>query len=159
VGVFEQFPYTNFHNLNLDWILQTMKEYGVSIAEFETRVNDLIIGLEKSSDITDKRKLSATGDFTGTIAGKKVSDLLADLLTFETKTLITTSRRLSPTGNFTGDLNGKPVINVLGDITNALSLCQTLIGLVNDRESIGTIYDGGLFDGSPIVNTIEGGLF
>jgi len=25
-GVFEQFPYTNFHDLNLDWILQKMKE-------------------------------------------------------------------------------------------------------------------------------------
>lgn len=26
MGVFEHFPYTNFHNLNLDWLLQTMKE-------------------------------------------------------------------------------------------------------------------------------------
>lgn len=25
-GLFEQFPYTNFHNLNLDWILQKYKE-------------------------------------------------------------------------------------------------------------------------------------
>lgn len=25
-GVFEQFPYTDFHRLNMDWILQTIKE-------------------------------------------------------------------------------------------------------------------------------------
>lgn len=26
MGIFEQFPYTNFHNLNLDWILKTVKD-------------------------------------------------------------------------------------------------------------------------------------
>lgn len=26
MGIFEQFPYTNFHNLNLDWILKTMQD-------------------------------------------------------------------------------------------------------------------------------------
>lgn len=26
MGLFEHFPYTNFHDLNLDWILKTVKE-------------------------------------------------------------------------------------------------------------------------------------
>lgn len=27
MGVFEQFPYTNFHDLNLDWIVSKIKEF------------------------------------------------------------------------------------------------------------------------------------
>lgn len=26
MGIFEQLPYTNFHNLNLDWILKTIQD-------------------------------------------------------------------------------------------------------------------------------------
>ena len=26
MGIFEHFPYTNFHDLNLDWVLRTVKE-------------------------------------------------------------------------------------------------------------------------------------
>ena len=39
MGVFEQFPYTNFHNLNLDWILQTIKATVAQIAEYENSVD------------------------------------------------------------------------------------------------------------------------
>ena len=28
MGLFDQFPYTNFHELNLDWILKALKENG-----------------------------------------------------------------------------------------------------------------------------------
>ena len=27
MGVFEQFPYSNFHDLNLDWILSEIKSF------------------------------------------------------------------------------------------------------------------------------------
>lgn len=31
MSLFEQFPYTNFHELNLDWLIQKVKDYGESI--------------------------------------------------------------------------------------------------------------------------------
>lgn len=34
MGVFEQFPYTNFHDLNLDWILNVIKELDKKIEAF-----------------------------------------------------------------------------------------------------------------------------
>lgn len=34
MGVFEQFPYTNFHDLNLDWILKTLVDQNKTLAEF-----------------------------------------------------------------------------------------------------------------------------
>ena len=44
IGAFgERFPYTNFHDLNLDWILKQIKE----IAEAENAQNENIEELEK----------------------------------------------------------------------------------------------------------------
>ena len=34
MGLFEHFPYTNFHELNLDWIIQTIKEMDESVRNF-----------------------------------------------------------------------------------------------------------------------------
>ena len=31
MSLFEQFPYTNFHELNLDWLIQAVKDYGASV--------------------------------------------------------------------------------------------------------------------------------
>lgn len=33
MGLFEHFPYTNFHDLNLDWILRTVKELHQRVSE------------------------------------------------------------------------------------------------------------------------------
>ena len=45
MGIFRQFPYTNFHDINLDWILARLREYidltnklDANIKEFETNV-------------------------------------------------------------------------------------------------------------------------
>lgn len=42
MGIFEQFPYTNFHNLNLDWILKVLKEYGKVIDGLDEKIKDAI---------------------------------------------------------------------------------------------------------------------
>ena len=34
MGVFEQFPYTNFHDLNLNWIIQELQKLTVSVQDF-----------------------------------------------------------------------------------------------------------------------------
>jgi hypothetical protein len=39
MGLFNNFPYTNFHELNLDWLLQTVKKLGSKIDELVELVN------------------------------------------------------------------------------------------------------------------------
>ena len=34
MGLFENFPYANFHELNLDWILHELKELETEITNF-----------------------------------------------------------------------------------------------------------------------------
>ena len=38
MGLFEHFPYTNFHELNLDWIIQTVKELDEKVNSIEDRI-------------------------------------------------------------------------------------------------------------------------
>ena len=37
---FDQFPYTNFHEINLDWIIKTVKLCVQKIQELDQRVNE-----------------------------------------------------------------------------------------------------------------------
>lgn len=71
MGLFEQFPYTNFHDLNLDWVLEQIKEWGAQIEALKE--------FEKSTDITNNRKLSPSGNFTGTISGRAANIVLAGI--------------------------------------------------------------------------------
>ena len=41
MGAFEHFPYVNYHDLNLDWILKKVEELEKRIEELEQRVEDL----------------------------------------------------------------------------------------------------------------------
>lgn len=49
MGLFEQFPYTNFHELNLDWIIQTMKALDEKVDSIEDRIYN------KSKAYTDEQ--------------------------------------------------------------------------------------------------------
>lgn len=50
MGAFEQFPYSNFHDLNLDWILQIVKATGKTIEELPETVQDAVKkGLEEAN--------------------------------------------------------------------------------------------------------------
>lgn len=42
MGLFEQFPYTNFHELNLDWLIETMKTLGISFDNLKEYVDDYL---------------------------------------------------------------------------------------------------------------------
>lgn len=56
----EGWPYTNLHDLNLDWIINTTKEFAAEISRFEDNVASEVAGFEER--ITVK-----IGDFEGTI--------------------------------------------------------------------------------------------
>jgi hypothetical protein len=40
MGLFEHFPYTNFHDLNLDWIIQALKDLDIKVDTLEERVTE-----------------------------------------------------------------------------------------------------------------------
>lgn len=49
MGLFEQFPYANFHELNLDWILQKIKELDEKVDSIEDRI------LKEANAYTDQQ--------------------------------------------------------------------------------------------------------
>lgn len=48
MGLFEQFPYTNFHNLNLDWIVGKIKENATNLENATTAIPALIADAVKN---------------------------------------------------------------------------------------------------------------
>lgn len=58
--LFEHMPYTNFENLNLDWILKTIKEHEDKIADHESRIDSL----EASITTISENITTIEGDIT-----------------------------------------------------------------------------------------------
>lgn len=78
---------------------------------------------------------------------------------FETITNLNSMRRLSAMGDFTGTLSGTAIDSIKTDIAQSLTLSQEIINLINNRESIGTIYDGGNFTDTDTELILDGGDF
>ena len=38
---FDKYPYTNFHNVNLDWVLERVKDWGALVEQNNTAFHDL----------------------------------------------------------------------------------------------------------------------
>lgn len=57
MGLFEQFPYSNFHELNLDWILQKIKELDEKVDSIEDRI------LKQANAYTDQQISILRRDF------------------------------------------------------------------------------------------------
>lgn len=57
MGLFEQFPYANFHELNLDWILQKIKELDEKVDSIEDRI------LAQAKAYTDEQVGALRNDF------------------------------------------------------------------------------------------------
>lgn len=84
MAVFENFPYTNFHDMNMDWLLKKVKELSAQVAEFEellatgpvvdvkTQVNGVSTSIKNGSGIANLPAASDTTD--GVIGLDAVSD-------------------------------------------------------------------------------------
>lgn len=57
MGLFEQFPYSNFHELNLDWILHKIKELDEKVDSIEDRI------LKEANAYTDQQIAILRRDF------------------------------------------------------------------------------------------------
>lgn len=68
MGLFEQFPYSNFHELNLDWILAKIKELDEKVDSIEDRI------LKEANAYTDQQIAGLRRDF---------AELEADFVSFK----------------------------------------------------------------------------
>jgi hypothetical protein len=78
MGLFEHFPYTNFHDLNLDWIIQALKDLDIKVDTIESRVTDA------AKDYVDER----IADFvSGPMQDmqNQIDNLETDISEFETQ--------------------------------------------------------------------------
>lgn len=41
MGTFEDFPYVNYHNINMDWIIEALKDLDQRVTDLEARVTAL----------------------------------------------------------------------------------------------------------------------
>lgn len=57
MGLFEQFPYANFHELNLDWILAKIKELDEKVDNIEDRI------LAQANAYTDRKVAEVQAEF------------------------------------------------------------------------------------------------
>ena len=61
MGIFETLPYTNFHEINLDWIILTIKELedgGVGGTTYTLSMEDNVITLTGADGTTSSVELS-----------------------------------------------------------------------------------------------------
>ena len=68
MGLFEHFPYSNFHELNLDWILEKIKELDKKVDSIEDRI------LKEANAYTDQQMAGLRRDF---------AELEADFIAFK----------------------------------------------------------------------------
>ena len=61
---FNMFPYSNFHELNLDWMLTELKDFSVQLEEFRTRLDTIREGiLADCKTYTDAAIAEKYGEF------------------------------------------------------------------------------------------------
>lgn len=109
MGVFEHFPYTNFHDMNMDWIVEKIREVIEQVNSYEDRVeaveqvaaelkefvNNYFDNLDVQSEINRKiDRLVANGTMLQLVsdpAAEAASEYLAAHLTFPTTPPLDTS--------------------------------------------------------------------
>lgn len=52
LGFLHKFPYSNFHEINLDWIINTVKSYGTQIDELRSEIDDAVDYLKTNLENT-----------------------------------------------------------------------------------------------------------
>lgn len=76
MAIFENFPYTNFHEINLDWVIKAVKDYvdridkmEINFADLKTYVENYFADLDVQDEIDDKLdRMAADGTLAAVIA-------------------------------------------------------------------------------------------
>lgn len=54
MAIFEKFPYSNLHNLNLDWMINQFKEWEAKYTAYDTELNELKTAVENAQAALDQ---------------------------------------------------------------------------------------------------------
>ena len=76
--MFERFPYTNFHDLNLDWILQVIKEFRESYPDIIEELNKKLDKPLFDSEGNLNEVLASNGD--GTTKWMNIADQYTSII-------------------------------------------------------------------------------
>lgn len=75
MGLFEQFPYTNFHDLNLDWIIEQIKTTKSAVENLTSALNSLTANIDNNIDNAVSTKLE------NMLTSGELADITASLVT------------------------------------------------------------------------------
>lgn len=77
---FNKTPWTNLHGFNLDWVIETVKECKSLVDGIVQEVTDIFKTYVTKTEMSNNRKLSETGDFTGTWKGDTKEKINTEIL-------------------------------------------------------------------------------
>ena len=90
MGIFRQFPYSNFHEMNLDWLLAKMKELGENFIKLSDDFKNFVADTEPLIEDTVNEWLDAHPEATTTVTDNSIgiskftNELRNDFLEIET---------------------------------------------------------------------------
>ena len=64
MSFFNKYPYTDEHEINLDWILQKIENIKIKIKALEDAIHDIVVTIPNDGKLTLKRNNVIIGDFT-----------------------------------------------------------------------------------------------
>lgn len=64
MAIFEKFPYTDLHNLNLDWMINQFKKWEAKYAEYDAELNELKTAVEAAQAALDHDEQNLTAAIT-----------------------------------------------------------------------------------------------
>ena len=155
MAIYDNFPYTNIHEMNLAWIIEQVKAGNIKIDEFTEALEqfaedyDTLSALASAftiagSNISTTKNFSAaslSGPLTGNVTGNLTGNVTGNV-----------------TGDVTGDVTGNVTGNVTGDVTGNADTATTADGLSGTASinTTGTITAAG-FSG-PLTGNVTGNL-
>lgn len=106
-----KFPWSNMHGFNMDWLIETVQECKSLVDGIVEEVNNIFGKYVTKDELTTQRKLSESGDFTGTWFGNTwtyVLSLINDSLSFSKSVADAINNRDYYDGVFDGGLFTDP---------------------------------------------------
>lgn len=135
MAIYDNLPYTNFHELNADWLLKQMKEAKAKIDEYQETLDQfeedytVLLGLASAmtvagNNVTVAGTLSAaalignlTGNVTGDVTGNADTATNADHATTADSATTAGSATTATTATTANGLSGTASVNTTGTIT------------------------------------------
>lgn len=145
MAIYDNLPYTNFHELNADWLLKQMKEAKAKVDSIQEEINQFnedyaalaAVFTVSGNNVSIPGTMTANG-FSGNLTGNVTGNVTGNL-----------------TGNVTGDVTG----DLTGDVTGGSfqgSYVEATNGQITHDLTVGN--DAEIFNNLTVDGTIFGNL-